>query len=107
MINPLLNHPLLQHLPYQQLKNPTPEGIKLFVRKRRRNLIITGIVLFILAIVSLLSESKVNLFSFIYPLILTVLAVGLYKQAAKSKINDEEIDKMLLEFSSYNNSKPA
>jgi len=107
MINPFLKHPLLQHLPYEQLKNPTSDGIKIFIKKRRRNLLIVAIVSIIAAIISLLTDSNISLLSLIYPLLLIVMSILLFKQSLNSKIDDEEINKVLQEYSGYNNGKPA
>ena len=37
-MNKLLQHPTLRHLPYSQLKDPTLEGVKVFLNKRRRTM---------------------------------------------------------------------
>ena len=103
MINPLLKHHLLKHLPYELLRNPTSDGINTFIEKRCRKLLIISIVLFILAIVSLLTETKITLLSFIYPTILVLLSVGGFKQALQSKMTQVEIDKQLQEFFGHNN----
>lgn len=36
--NPLLKHPVLQHMPYTILHNPSIEGIKKFLLKRTKNM---------------------------------------------------------------------
>lgn len=107
MINPLLKHPILGGLPYDQLKNPTREGIKVFVHKTRRNFSIIGSLFLILAVVQFLLEETIDLFSFLYPVLLLGLALAMFIQKRKVNVSDEEIDRLLNEHSAYAGGKPA
>ena len=97
-MNPLLQHPTLQHLPYGLLKNPNLEGIKNFLSKRARSMkrlkyIFIALTAFQLA--NVLMFSKLGGMSSIVQLVMVIvfpaLAIGTHLQQKRCSMSDEEI----------------
>ena len=107
MINPLLKHPILSGLPYDQLTSPTKEGIIIYLNKRRRNMTIVSIFFFLIAVGELSMEEKLDFIAFIYPSILFLMSVGVYYKFVRVKVTDEEINVELKKFADYTNGKHA
>lgn len=105
-MNPLLKHPVFQKLPYEILRNPTLENIKIFLAHR-----ITSLkrLRYILALLFLLQGINVLFFSdpmigennysalmdgivnYISLFGLPIMAYGIYKQEKRCLMSDEEI----------------
>jgi hypothetical protein len=101
MLNPLLKHPILQHLPYNDLKNPTIDGIKVFVVKRRKNLNRLSVLLAGCGIsnpvLSWLLFEKINWDQAIFSILLLVISVAMRNEANKSHMTDEEIVSVIIQ----------
>jgi hypothetical protein len=104
-MNPLLQHPILQHLPYEALKNPTEDGIKKYLYKRVRSMkrlkylfaILTVFQLFNILMFSGVKgiESRFPTFYSIIEvgmlILLPMLTIACHFQQKKSRMSDEEI----------------
>ena len=106
MANSLLKHPLLKHLEYRDLKNPTNEGIKRFLNKRRlkfNRLSLTSMLMAIFYIMGLwLLPVNLNWDEVIFSIMLFVVALIFKKDALESKMSDEEINIALNEYQKTN-----
>jgi hypothetical protein len=99
MINPLLSHPILKHLPYRDLKNPTVESIHIFVKRRRRNLLIVGLF-FIFAPVLYSNINRLlgyglGIVEYGFMLLSITLSILTLAQFDKCKLSADEIKRLL------------
>ncbi len=107
MINPLLKHPILQHLPYELLKRPTVEGIRAFLAKRRRFLIRMCVLSAVASPLFWIIHWPPHFDDLLMSVILIALAVSLYRQASKTKMTDDEIGEALGAMHPKSNDVPA
>ncbi len=107
MSNPLLGHPILQHLPYELLKRPTVEGIRTFLAKRRRFLIRMCVLSTVASLLFWILNRPPHIDDILMSVILAALAVGLYRQASKTKMTDDEIREALGDTHPQANDVPA
>ena len=99
-MNPLLKHPILQHMPYTDLKNPTAEGIQKFVGKRRKNLMILSVVFLVLAPLDLLlvEGRDLDLLDLANPALLVILSVAMFNLSRRSVMTQTETEAVLIDF---------
>jgi len=95
-MNPLLNHPLLAGLPYHDLHNPTIEGIRLYLSKKRKSSrILKWLMIFFVAGAIAMSLYEWHIQN---PFILAI-AIGtivrLHQREKKYKMSDGEIEKAI------------
>jgi Ca2+/Na+ antiporter len=108
MANPLLQHPILKHMPYQELRNPTPEGIRSYVAKRKKmfqrlSILFVAIALFYPSGM-ILARGHINLDEMIFALLAAMMVVLCYLEFKKAKISEDEIVKVIDQLNSFKQS---
>jgi hypothetical protein len=95
MASSLLQHPILQHLPYEELKRPTIDGIKRYLSIRRRNFRRVAVLLTALSVAyPLLFWSiggSISLDEVIMSALALLLAALSILQARKAELSDRQI----------------
>jgi hypothetical protein len=111
-MNPLLQHPVLKTLPFEQLKSPTVDGIRTFRDKKikmfaRLKWLFVALFFFMLLTIYLTQDVKgvnatMDAFSSVNNIVMLLgslaLAIGSHFQSKKFNLSDEEIKKAVDEF---------
>jgi hypothetical protein len=99
MTNPLLKHPVFQNLPYQDLKNPTIDGMRSYLAKRKKKLLLFSVLLLVgtLLSVSISFAAPENLDSWLITIVCSSSAFVLYLSSKKSDMSQSEMEQILQE----------
>lgn len=113
-MNPLINHRILQHLPFELLKNPDKEKIQKYLKKQIRTLFRLKILMIIFLIADIIfylpfmnfhtpvnEMARFDKFADFFPLIsFLLLAFLLHRGQKKYNISEIEIENEIKKFKS-------